>query len=598
MAEKNENVNVDKESTANNSSVELAEEKTYENYRKETNMAHEDLANANIKSEIEKISKDIAKRKWEKFKEKHPELKANSATELEGDLVAEYEEFQLEQADVQDIFTQAKQQITKITDNRQEKLNKLAGNKAAGTIGEIEKLEKNVSDKLGEIEKDINNLKNSELTDENKKKLEDLESQKEKLLKIKENIGEKEGAKQKGTLYGDISIAISNQNLVKENAFNQLADAFSKDVKDGKNLVLNDSELKKALVTAKKVAEKANDEIEKSGEEQEKENKEAKAGQKSETKMPGNLQDILKAAGAGAAAAAATSPKKDIVLGEDISFADVLGYAPYNGVNFKTSMDVLDVFLGKKESPAGIPMTDGVRIALLASPEGAHILQTTLMRLNTEPGKFDFIKKFKAFNMNNQIKKMINKQLPATLKANADEVSKEDKEKIAKDLAFEGIDLNGDIQAQLKNMEPEEINSLQAKIDGLNANYKEKITELNKLLSDNSLSEESRKIYENQLNMYTEKRKALGSSIANYVGVHKFTEISKDAMLGKKSEVYMLNPKSKIDDAPENDLNNIRNQTQGLEDISNEELEKISNNKEKEDKAKENQNIENKSIGE
>ena len=135
MAEKNQNVNVDKEATTNNSNVELAEEKSYEEYRKETNMAHEDFTNATIKSEIEKVSKDIAKRKWEKFKENHPELKANSATELEGDLVAEYEEFQLEQSDVQDIFTQAKQQITNITINRQNKLNELAGNKAEGTIG-------------------------------------------------------------------------------------------------------------------------------------------------------------------------------------------------------------------------------------------------------------------------------------------------------------------------------------------------------------------------------------------------------------------------------------------------------------------------------
>ena len=593
MAEKNQNVNVDKEATTNNSNVELAEEKSYEEYRKETNMAHEDFTNATIKSEIEKVSKDIAKRKWEKFKENHPELKANSATELEGDLVAEYEEFQLEQSDVQDIFTQAKQQITNITINRQNKLNELAGNKAEGTIGKIEELEKNIVDKLKEIEIDIDNLKNAEQTDENKKKLEDLESQKAKLLDIKKGIGVKEGNKQKGTLYGDISIAVSNQNLVKENAFNQLADAFSKDVKDGRNLVLNDSELKKALATAKKVVEKASDEIEKGAEEQEKEGKEAKAGQKGETKIPGNLQDILKAAGAAAAAATATA-KKDIILGEDISFADVLGYAPYNGVNFKTSMDVLDVFLGKKDSPAGIPMTDGVRIALLSSPEGAIIVQNALMRLNTEPSRFDFINKFKAFNMNRQVKKMIEKQLPATLKANADEVSKEDKEKIAKDLAFEGIDLNGDIQAQLKNMKPEEINSLQAKIDGLNANYKEKITELNKLLSDNSLSEESRKIYENQLNMYTEKRKALGHSIADYVGVHKFTEISRDAMKGEKNKVYLLNPKSKIDDAPENDINNIKNQTQQLEEISNEELEKISNNKENrdlEDKAKDVQDI-------
>lgn len=236
------------------------------------------------------------------------------------------------------------------------------------------------------------------------------------------------------------------------------------------------------------------------------------------------------------------------------SYADILGYDPSNALNYDSSMSILGVFMGSADSPMGTPITDDLRIELLNSPEGAKIVQQALMKINSQDElvKYNFLnrlgKKFNSSRMNKKVMAMIEKQLPAQLKEKADSISKEDKAKIQEELGMPGLDLNGDIESKLKEMNADQINLLGNKVDSLSGVYNEKISELKEILNNKDLSDEDRTRYKGQLDVINSKKMVLDNSIGNYVGVHKFQDIAKDATKGEINQNYMLNPKSTISD--------------------------------------------------
>lgn len=236
------------------------------------------------------------------------------------------------------------------------------------------------------------------------------------------------------------------------------------------------------------------------------------------------------------------------------SYADILGYDSSNALNYDSSMNILGVFMGSADSPMGTPITDDLRIELLNSPEGAKIVQQALMKINSQDElvKYNFLnrlgKKFNSSRMNKKVMAMIEKQLPAQLKEKADSISKEDKAKIQEELGMPGLDLNGDIESKLKEMNADQINLLGNKVDSLSGVYNEKISELKEILNNKDLSDEDRTRYKGQLDVINSKKMVLDNSIGNYVGVHKFQDIAKDATKGEINQNYMLNPKSTISD--------------------------------------------------
>lgn len=538
----------------NKSTEELEQEKQYNTYDSEAGSVGFKETKGEIKSVIDDAKKILESMRFKKFIESKglssEEYKSPEDLKDES-LSKEFSEYKLDKddPDVVNCYNNAKNKIIGITDKRNDKINELYGNKEGKEIseqkGKVQQLLEDVDAKIAELQG-----------------VEGKEEELKKLKEIKQKIGDKE---QKSGLFQKLDEAAQKQMSVRRIALEDFSLAMDEKINGGKEMVMSDKDIKKAIgeldKDGKLISQSLNevskeDDLEKEQEETEKteENKD-------------NQEKVAAAPKGGASIPADVAKAMQQMAGQQVvaseeeqaepkapSYADILGYDPNNALNYDSSMNILGVFMGTADSPMGTPVTDDLRIELLNSPEGAKIVQQALMKINSQDElvKYNFFnrlgKKFNSSKMNKKVMAMIEKQLPAQLKEKADSISKEDKAKIQDELEMPGLDLNKDIESQLKDYNVEQVNLLGDKVNKLSDVYNEKISELKEILNNKDLSDEDRTRYKGQLDVINSKKMVLDNSIGNYVGVHKFQDIAKDATKGEINQNYMLNPKSTISD--------------------------------------------------
>lgn len=583
MAENTENVKETKESG------EVSQEQKYEEYKKSADGAEVETSKGKIHDVINKAKDELEELRFEKFLESKglskEEYKNKSDLEKDADLGKEFAEYKLDPKDekVQEIYQRARYDIIKVTDDRNNTLNELYGNKEGKDI--VEK-EGKVQQLLNEVDKKIQELEGKEGKEEELKKLQDIKA---KIGDKKENTG----------LFKTLNEAAGKQMSVRRIAIEDFSKAMDEKIIGGGDMVRADQTIKDALGELDKdgnIISKKLEDISKDDEKnKEQQNKEEQVAEK-EGKIPPEVAAQLAKQMAGQPVAgngniiAEDAPEEDIPEEPQVNYAEILGYNMNNGFTYKSSREMLQVFLGEKVGPTGVALDDKTRVELLSSPEGSRLIQNALVNLNDKNGRFAYLKKVFINNkLNDKVKNMLENQLPAYLKEQEGFISDKDKERIQEDLGA-NIDLTQDIQEQLNGLDEKEMKTLTDNANSLSKSYTKEIEELRNKLKDKNLSDEDREVCKKELNNTIEKNKIFNNTIGNHLKVYKFGQTVDDATLGNINMDSLPEPTERTTDGIEGNMDRKLKSIQGMTKSPVEA--ELSSDKRKEDEQKK------KSVGE
>lgn len=534
-----ENKEEKKEVEQTNSNVEVGADvekvsKDYDDAEKDVDENSEGFANKRIGQTLEKykekVDKLLEEKKFEYFiKEKNLDVK--DVKDLTPEQKEEYEKFELSQETKDticgDLYEEAKKEVKDINDARHAKLKEI-GSSIDSLKEETEKLIESKSEELKKLDPEKNAEEIAKLNEEISR-LKDVHG---KIVGTKNKDGKETG------LLADYKGALATQEQVRENTYNGLVETF------GENLPAKDEKYIKGIKEDKN-KEVENGNVEGKDDKKE-EQKEEQVEEKGGTIPPEVAAQIAKQM-AGQPVVEAVA-KDDIPEEEPkVDYAELLGYGN-NGLNYNSSKELLQVFLGEKAGPTGVVLDDKTRIDLLSTPEAAQMVQNALLTMNDKSDKLNFLKKHFPFIGHNAINKkvmnMLQKQLPEYFKEMEGQVGDNDKKIILDELGE--LDPNKDIEEQLEEISGDKLKDLNTKVDSLSKSYANEMADLRRKLANKDLSDEERKAYKEELNNVMQKDKMFNNVVAKRLKVYQFSKVADEATKGEIKVDSMLKAADKI----------------------------------------------------
>lgn len=440
----------------------------------------------------------------------------------------ELENFKVPDDEMKKMFEETRNEIKDLTTQRSDALDSL-GDK-------IEQLYKEAEQNISRITEE---LKNPELSEDEKKSLEDELA---RWNKISDEIGPEKGSE--SPVRKTLAQAMDNHDQARMNGVEGMALIYPKE------LVYNDPEVKGKIVPAKK-----RDEFNKQVQGEQDKDEQEKADNKEQEKAPqaGKIDPAAAAKlaqqMAGQQAATAQAPN---IVAEDAkkepTFIDALGWDNNNNLTYSKARDVMNVFLGKKPSPlGGMMLTDMQKLRMLRDPEVVKALQSSIMKMNDRSGKLGFLKGIAANGMNKKLQKLITQTLPELSVKEMESVSKEDKELMQKEIGDKiGLDVTKNINEQLNNIkDPKKITQIELAMQDQFKAYEDKYAEVENLYRTGNITQEQ---YDTQRKAIESRASIFEKVVEQPYSLTRFNNIVTKAMDCKTSEKYTLSPASVLED--------------------------------------------------